>query len=83
MVGQQIEKELQQLDPHGCSGHLSFILDLLVQEGFRQGYLRGNWELEDFRNTIASYELVPHNFTTQEQRLVSLGNNPGRRSGRE
>jgi hypothetical protein len=60
MTGQKIERELQQLDPHGCSGHLSFILDLLAQEGFRRGYLREYWETEDFKETLKRYELVVH-----------------------
>ena len=38
-LGQKIERELQNLDADGCSGHLSFILHLLEQNGFRQGYL--------------------------------------------
>ena len=60
-LGQRIEKELQELDPDGCSGHLSFILHLLEQEPFRQGYLQGNWKVEDFREIIERYELVVHN----------------------
>ncbi|MFA9434879.1 MAG: YkgJ family cysteine cluster protein, partial [Deltaproteobacteria bacterium] len=43
MLGQKIEKELQKLDPDGCSGHLSVILHLLEKNGSRQGYLRENW----------------------------------------
>ena len=60
MVGQKIEKELQELDPGGCSGHLSFILHLLEREPFRRGYLKGSWKVEDFRDIIESYELVVH-----------------------
>jgi hypothetical protein len=60
MLGQKIEKELQELDPDGCSGHLSFILHLLEREPFRRGYLKGSWKVEDFRDIIESYELVVH-----------------------
>ena len=60
VLGQKIEKELQELDPDGCSGHLSFILDLLKKETFRQGYLKGIWKVEDFREIIERYELVVH-----------------------
>jgi hypothetical protein len=60
VLGQKIEKELQKLDPDGCSGHLSFILRLLEQNGFRQGYLRENWNTEKFKDIIERYELVVH-----------------------
>jgi hypothetical protein len=60
MLGQTIEKELQNLDPDGCSGHLSFILDLLEKNGFRQGYLRGNWITEKFKDIVERYKLVVH-----------------------
>ena len=60
MLGQKIEKELQKLDADGCSGHLSFILHLLEENGFRQGYLRENWSTEEFKDIIERYELVVH-----------------------
>ena len=60
MLGQKIEKELQELDPDGCSGHLSFILHLLEREPFRRGYLKGSWKVEDFWDIMESYELVVH-----------------------
>ena len=60
MLGQKIEKELQELDLDGCSGHLSFILHLLEKNGFRQGYLRENWSTEKFKDLIERYELVVH-----------------------
>jgi hypothetical protein len=60
VLGQKMEKELQKLDPGGCSGHLSFILHLLEQETFRRGYLKGSWNLPDFRYIIEPYELVVH-----------------------
>lgn len=59
-LGQKMEKELQELDPEGCSGHLSFILHLLEQEPFRRVYLQGNWHVEDFRAIIERYKLVVH-----------------------
>jgi hypothetical protein len=59
-LGQKIERELQNLDADGCSGHLSFILHLLEEELFRRAYLKGSWRLEDFRDIIESYELVVH-----------------------
>jgi hypothetical protein len=60
MLGQKIEKELQELDPDGCSGHLSFILHLLEKHGSRQGYLRENWSTKKFKDIIERYELVVH-----------------------
>ena len=60
MLGQKIEKELQKLDPDGCSGHLSFILHLLEKNGFRQDYLRENWSTAEFKDIIERYELVVH-----------------------
>ena len=60
MLGQKIEKELQELDPDGCSGHLSLILHLLEKNGSRQGYLRENWRTEKFKDIIERYELVVH-----------------------
>jgi len=63
VLGQKIERELQELDPGGCSGHLSFILHLLEQDTFRRGYLKGSWKVEDFRDIIEPYELVVHKGT--------------------
>ena len=60
VLGQKIEKELQSLDSDGCSGHLSFILYLLEDESFRRGYLKGNWQVEDFKEIIERYEMVVH-----------------------
>jgi hypothetical protein len=60
IVGQQKEKELQRLDPAGCSGHLSFILHLLEKRASRQAYLQGNWNAEDFKDLIERYQLVVH-----------------------
>ncbi|UCF02882.1 MAG: YkgJ family cysteine cluster protein [Deltaproteobacteria bacterium] len=59
-LGQKIEKELQNLDPDGCSGHLSFILHLLEEELFRRAHLKGSWKVVDFREIIERYELVVH-----------------------
>jgi hypothetical protein len=60
VLGQKIEKEVQRLDPDGCSGHLSYTLHLLEKEPFRRGYLRGSWKVEDFRDIIERYEVVAH-----------------------
>ena len=60
VLGQKIEKELQELDPDGCSGHLSFILHLLEKEPFRRDYGNGSWKVEEFRDIIERYELVVH-----------------------
>jgi hypothetical protein len=68
MVGQKIEKELQNLDADGCSGHLSFILHLLEREGFRQGYLRDNWSTDEFGEIIERYGLVVHRRERREKR---------------
>ena len=67
MLGRKIEKELQELDPDGCSGHLSFILHLLEKNGFRKGYLRENWSTEKFKNLIERYELVVHRQEKRER----------------
>ena len=68
MLGQKIEKELQDLDPDGCSGHLSFILHLLEQNGFRQDYLRENWSEAEFKEIIEQYRLVVHRRERREKR---------------
>jgi hypothetical protein len=68
MLGQKIEKELQKLDPDGCSGHLSVILHLLEKTGSREGYLRENWSTEKFKDIIERYELVVHRQEKQEKR---------------
>ena len=60
LLGQRMEKELQNLDPGGCSGHLSFILHLLENETFRRDYGERRWRLEDFRTIIERYNLVVH-----------------------
>jgi len=60
VLGQKIERELQKLDPGGCSGHLSYILRLLEKNGFREGYLRENWSTAEFKDIIERYELVVH-----------------------
>ena len=67
MLGQKIEKELQKLDPDGCSGHLSVILHLLEKTGSRQGYLRENWSTEKFKDIIERYELVVHRQEKRER----------------
>jgi hypothetical protein len=67
VLGQQIEKELQELDPDGCSGHLSFILYLLEKERFRRDYLNGSWKVEEFRDIIERYELVVHRREKRER----------------
>jgi hypothetical protein len=71
VLGQKAEKELQELDPDGCSGHLSFILHLLGKEPFHRGYLKGNWHGEDFRDIIEGYELVVHRRKKRERETSS------------
>ncbi len=68
IIGQKTEKELQQLDSEGCSGHLSFILHLLEKNRFREGYLRENWSTEKFKDIIERYELVVHRQAKREKR---------------
>jgi Fe-S-cluster containining protein len=71
VLGQKIEKELQELDPGGCSGHLSFILRLLEKNGFQEGYLRQNWSTEKFKAIIERYELVVHRREKREREARS------------
>ena len=71
VLGQKMEKELQELDLEGCSGHLSFILDLLEKEPFRRGYLKGSWKVEDFRDIIELYGLVVHRREKRERETSS------------
>lgn len=68
VVGQKIEKELQDLDADGCSGHLSFILHMLVKNGSREDYLRENWATEEFKDLIKRYNLVVHWRERREKR---------------
>jgi hypothetical protein len=67
VLGQKAEKELQELDPEGCSGHLSFILHLLENEEFRRDYVQGRWRLEDFREIIERDKLVVHSREKRER----------------
>ena len=60
VLGQKIEKEVQRLDPDGCSGHLSFVHDLLENQTFLRVYLGGDWNAELFEDIIERYELVVH-----------------------
>ncbi len=60
LLGQRIEQELQNQDPGGCSGHLSFILHLLEKEPFRRSYLKESWRVDDFMDMIERYGLVVH-----------------------
>jgi len=71
VLGQKMEKALQDLDPEGCSGHLSFILHLLKKEAFRWGYLKGSWNLEEFRDIIERYGLVVHRREKRERKTSS------------
>ena len=71
VLGQKMEKELQELDLEGCSGHLSFILDLLEKEPFRRGYLKGSWKVEDFRDIIELYGLVVYRREKRERETSS------------
>ena len=67
VLGQKAEKELQELDPEGCSGHLSFILHLLENEEFCRNYVKGRWRREDFREFIERYKLVVHRREERER----------------
>ena len=67
VLGQKAEKELQELDPEGCSGHLSFILHLLESEAFRRDYVQGRWRLEDFREIFERYKLLVHRREERER----------------
>ena len=71
VLGQKIEKELQELDPGGCSGHLSFILRLLEENGFQEGYLRQSWSTAKFKVIIERYELVVHRREKRERKTSS------------
>jgi hypothetical protein len=51
---------LQDLDPAGCSGHLSFILHLLDQKEFRRAYLQGLWNPGRFQKLVERYRLTAH-----------------------
>jgi len=53
-------KALQELDCHGCSGHLSFILHLLQMKDFRRAYCKGALQFERFKNYLVRYQVVPH-----------------------
>jgi uncharacterized protein len=51
---------LQELDPAGCSGHLSFILYLLEKQEFRRTYLEGRWNRDSFQRLVERYQLALH-----------------------
>ncbi len=68
VLGQKFEKELQNLDPNGCSGHLSFILYMFEQKAFRRAYLLGNHNPDRFKDLIERYELVLHRREKRDMR---------------
>jgi len=51
---------LQDLDPAGCSGHLSFILYLLEKQEFRRAYLEGRRKRGSFQKLVERYQLAVH-----------------------
>jgi len=51
---------LQDLDPAGCSGHLSFILHLLDKKEFRRAYLQGMWNPGTFQKLVERYQVTVH-----------------------
>jgi uncharacterized protein len=51
---------LQDLDPAGCSGHLSFILYLLEKQEFRRAYLQRVWNPGNFQELLERYQLALH-----------------------
>jgi Fe-S-cluster containining protein len=51
---------LQDLDPAGCSGHLSFILYLLEKQEFRRAYLEGRRKRGRFQKLVERYQLAVH-----------------------
>lgn len=51
---------LQDLDPAGCSGHLSFILHLLENQEFRHAYLQGLWNPGRLQKLVERYHLTVH-----------------------
>lgn len=59
-LARQTEREIQRLDPWGCSGHISFILHLLEKKPLRRSYLRGDWDPANLRTLLERYELVLH-----------------------
>ena len=59
LAGRTIEI-LQDLDPAGCSGHLSFILYLLEKQEFRRAYLQGLWDPGRFQRLVERYQLAAH-----------------------
>jgi Fe-S-cluster containining protein len=59
-LARQTERDLQRLDPWGCSGHISFILHLLEKKPFRRGYLRGRWDPANFKTLLERYDLFLH-----------------------
>ena len=51
---------LQDLDPAGCSGHVSFILHLLDKVEFRRVYHQGLWNPGNFQRLLERYQLTLH-----------------------
>jgi hypothetical protein len=59
LAGRTIEI-MQDLDPAGCSGHLSFILHLLDNKEFRCAYLQGIWDPGRVQKLVERYQLTVH-----------------------
>jgi Fe-S-cluster containining protein len=51
---------LRDLDPAGCSGHLSFVLHLLDNKEFRRAYLQGLWDPGRLQELVERYQLTVH-----------------------
>jgi Fe-S-cluster containining protein len=59
-LASQTIQVLQELDQAGCSGHLSFILNLLDKREFRRAYLQGVWNAGNFQELVELYQLALH-----------------------
>ena len=59
-LGHRFRDELQCLDPVGYSGHLSFVLGLLEESGFRECWSAGRAKPSAITTLIRKYKLVIH-----------------------
>lgn len=57
-IGQRTILALQQLDDTGYSGHLSFILQMLENAGFRDTYLIGDFKPEEIADFGKTHHII-------------------------
>lgn len=61
-IGRSIETDIQQLDNTGYTGHISFILELLYDPGFRKTYLNAGFDPDYVKKFAFAHKLTINRF---------------------